>query len=389
MSKRPDEIMDNYLDESGELLDWNNEIWEYVGYARQSIFEDLDIWDSEGEKKNCLGVAQLYSKDLWKYPIISKDELNSLISKYKLLDDRDPEKMKVRDKIINSSLRYSYKISKAIYLWVKDQYKNNSLELKDLVQVWSIWLIEALDRYNSDAWNKFLYYASYVIKSKIYSYLKYDSSFFWSWDHEGRPTWSSVQWRKMLGDFYQKNMREPTDEEMESMILDHNMESSTKFSRYYWKYYKYCLEPGIQSLDEHFSAFENKIGDKLQNQYPDVFSYDEDDLQDEYLDENLEITLKDILNNPDYINSPEDQLFLEDLKKLIDELLETLPNKEAEIIRLFFWLTWEKPLELQEIWEKVGLTGGRVRQIKEKWIRRLRELSKQWIMEKLRLYIEH
>lgn len=379
--------MDNYVYESEELSDWNNEIWEYVSCARQSIFEDLDIWDGDEKRKNWLGVAQLYSKDLWKYPILSMDKLYSLICRYKLLDEWNPEKMKIREKIINSSLRYVYKVAKNFYLWINVQYKNDNLELNDLVQVWNIWLIEALDKYNPDEWKNFLYFSSYLIKSKMISYLKHDFSFFWSGDHnEGRPNWSSVQWRKMLEDFYQKNMREPTDNEMELMILSHNKKSSNRFSQYYWKYYKYFLEPGVQSLDEHFSVFESKLGYEIQTLYPDVFLYDEDDLEDEYLDENLEITLKDILNDTDFIKSAEDQLFLKDLQKQLDDILKTFPAIIADVIRLFFWLVWEKPLDIAGIWEKLGLSKGRVIMFKNKWIRRLRE---KWIKEKLRKCIEN
>jgi hypothetical protein len=95
------------------------------------------------------------------------------------------------------------------------------------------------------------------------------------------------------------------------------------------------LESGIQSLDEHFSAFESKLGDEIQNIYPDVFLYDEDDIEDEKIDENLEITLKDILYDSDFKNV-EDQFTLENVKEQLDDILETFPEKMAYVIRLYF-----------------------------------------------------
>ena len=74
----------------------------------------------------------------------------------------------------------------------------------------------------------------------------------------------------------------------------------------------------------------------------------------------------------------------ESLKKEVDRALETLSMREAEVVRLYFGLNREHPLTLEEIGEKFSLTRERVRQIKEKALRRLRHTSRS---KALRTYL--
>ena len=66
----------------------------------------------------------------------------------------------------------------------------------------------------------------------------------------------------------------------------------------------------------------------------------------------------------------------ESLKNEVERALQTLSRREAEVVRLYFGLNREHPLTLEEIGEKFNLTRERVRQIKEKAIRRLRHTSR-------------
>jgi RNA polymerase primary sigma factor len=74
----------------------------------------------------------------------------------------------------------------------------------------------------------------------------------------------------------------------------------------------------------------------------------------------------------------------ESLKKEIERALSTLTDREAEVIKLYFGLNGEHSLTLEEIGEKFNLTRERVRQIKEKAIRRLRHTSRS---KNLRAYL--
>ncbi len=85
--------------------------------------------------------------------------------------------------------------------------------------------------------------------------------------------------------------------------------------------------------------------------------------------------LLDILHN-DRAPSPDHGLMEESLKNEVERALQTLSRREAEVVRLYFGLNREHPLTLEEIGEKFNLTRERVRQIKEKAIRRLRHTSR-------------
>ena len=74
----------------------------------------------------------------------------------------------------------------------------------------------------------------------------------------------------------------------------------------------------------------------------------------------------------------------ESLKEEVQRALATLSDREAEVIRLYFGLQREHSLTLEEIGEKFNLTRERVRQIKEKAIRRLRHASRS---KNLRAYL--
>ncbi len=74
--------------------------------------------------------------------------------------------------------------------------------------------------------------------------------------------------------------------------------------------------------------------------------------------------------------SPDNELVTESLRREIERSLSTLTPREADVLRLFFGLNGETALTLEEIGEKFELTRERVRQIKEKAIRRLKQGSR-------------
>ena len=74
--------------------------------------------------------------------------------------------------------------------------------------------------------------------------------------------------------------------------------------------------------------------------------------------------------------TPEDGLLFDSLRKEIERAISTLTPREADVIRLYFGLNGKHPLTLEEIAEQFDLTRERVRQIKEKAIRRLKHTSR-------------
>jgi len=85
--------------------------------------------------------------------------------------------------------------------------------------------------------------------------------------------------------------------------------------------------------------------------------------------------LLDVLENEDE-ESPDMALMNDSLRKEVQRALSTLTKREADVITLYFGLNGESALTLEEIGEKFNLTRERVRQIKEKAIRRLRHTSR-------------
>ena len=73
---------------------------------------------------------------------------------------------------------------------------------------------------------------------------------------------------------------------------------------------------------------------------------------------------------------PEKELVKESLRKDINRSLSTLTAREGEILRMYYGLNGKHPLTLEEIGDRFDLTRERVRQIKEKAIRRLKHTSR-------------
>ncbi len=86
-------------------------------------------------------------------------------------------------------------------------------------------------------------------------------------------------------------------------------------------------------------------------------------------------SLYDVLAN-DSLPTPEDGLAVESLRKDIERSLSTLTSREGDVVRMYYGLNGKAPLTLEEIGERFDLTRERVRQIKEKAIRRLRHTSR-------------
>ena len=79
--------------------------------------------------------------------------------------------------------------------------------------------------------------------------------------------------------------------------------------------------------------------------------------------------------------SPDTDLMTESLRKEIERSLRTLTPREADVVRLYFGLNGEHPMTLEEIGERFDFTRERVRQIKEKAIRRLKHTSRSRILK--------
>jgi len=139
---------------------------------------------------------------------------------------------------------------------------------------------------------------------------------------------------------------------------------------------EYEREPSASELAQELNMDESEIADALKVSGRAV-SVDAPFAQGE------ENRLLDVLPN-EGTPSPDQNLMAESLKMEIEKALSTLNEREAEVIRLYYGLNGEHSLTLEEIGEKFNLTRERVRQIKEKAIKRLKHASRS---KNLRAYL--
>lgn len=91
-------------------------------------------------------------------------------------------------------------------------------------------------------------------------------------------------------------------------------------------------------------------------------------------------SMYDVLMN-DTLPGPEKELVAESLRKDIERSLSTLTAREGDVVRLYYGLNGKHPMTLEEIGERFDLTRERVRQIKEKAIRRLKHTSRSRMLK--------
>lgn len=222
---------------------------------------------------------------------------------------------------------------------VAKQYQNQGLSLGDLINEGNLGLIKAAKRFDETRGFKFISYAVWWIRQSILQALAEQSRIV-------RLPLNRVGALNKIGKAYsnleQEFEREPNAAEL-AQELDMDVSDVADALR---------ISGRHLSMDAPFSqGEENRLLDVLEN---------------------------DQQPPPDYA------LMNESLKTEIDRALSTLTEREAEVIKLYFGLNKDHSMTLEEIGERFNLTRERVRQIKEKAIRRLRHASRS---KNLRFYL--
>ena len=228
------------------------------------------------------------------------------------------------NKLVRSNLRFVISVAK--------QYQNTGLTLEDLINEGNLGLIEAAKRYDHTKGFKFISYAVWWIRQSILKAAA-DNSRTIRLPHNRLGEIQKIN--RATSEFEQTMEREPTDEEL-SEILEMDLEkvqNSRKMSK------------KQASLDAPMAN---------------------DD------DNNSLISVIESDGTP----APNDSLIHESLSTDIERTLSYLKGMEAEVIRLFYGLSGRKEMTLEEIGNHFGLTRERIRQIKERGLRRLRRLSR-------------
>jgi len=227
------------------------------------------------------------------------------------------------ERLTKANLRFVVSVAK--------QYQNQGLSLGDLINEGNLGLIKAANRFDETRGFKFISYAVWWIRQSILQALAEQSRIV-------RLPLNRVGTMNKIGKAFseleQEFEREPSPEEIAEQLDLTDFEVSDTLQR----------SAKHLSLDAPFNdEEENRLLDILENQ-----------------------------NQP----APDKELMNESLKIELNEALATLTKREAEVVKLYFGLNSETPLTLEEIGEHFKLTRERVRQIKEKALRRLRHASR-------------
>ncbi len=258
-----------------------------------------------------------YLQEIGKVDLLNQEEEIELARKIKKGDQKSLEKL------TKANLRFVVSVAK--------QYQNQGLSLGDLINEGNLGLIKAAKRFDETRGFKFISYAVWWIRQSILQALAEQSRIV-------RLPLNRVGALNKIGKAFSTLEQE--------------------FER----------EPSASELAEELDMSLYEVADTLKISGRHV-SMDAPFVQGE------ESRLLDVIQD-ERTPMPDQDLMKESLSKEVERALNTLSDREAEVIRLYFGLGREHSLTLEEIGEKFALTRERVRQIKEKAIRRMRHASR-------------
>ena len=258
-----------------------------------------------------------YLQEIGKVDLLTPDEEVILAQKIREGDQLSLERL------TKANLRFVVSVAK--------QYQNQGLSLGDLINEGNLGLIKAAQRFDETRGFKFISYAVWWIRQSILQALAEQSRIV----------------RLPLNRVGSLNKISKTFSELEQ-----------KFER----------EPSPEELAEVLEISTGEVVDTLKISGRHV-SMDAPFVQGE------ENSLLDVLEN-DSEDKPDSGLINDSLRREVQRALSTLTQREADVVTLYFGLNGEHAMTLEEIGENFNLTRERVRQIKEKAIRRLRHTSR-------------
>ncbi len=259
-----------------------------------------------------------YLQEISKIEMLSPEQEAQLASKARYGD------LEAQKSLINANLRFVVSVAK--------QYQNQGLGLMDLINEGNIGLIKAATRFDETRGFKFISYAVWWILQSILQSLAENARIV----------------RLPLNKIGNINKINRTFSELEQ-----------KFER----------EPSIAELSQILDLAPDDVRNALGNSFRYV------SMDAPLRDGESENNLYEVLLNEE-ISSPDEELIHDSLRREIERILHSLTAREADIIRFYYGLKGYQPLSLDEIGEKFHLTRERVRQIKERAIRRLKNVSR-------------
>ncbi len=264
-----------------------------------------------------------YLQEIGKVELISPEEEVELAVKIKQGDQ------KALDRLTKANLRFVVSVAK--------QYQNQGLTLPDLINEGNLGLIKAAQRFDETRGFKFISYGVWWIRQSILQALAEQSRIV-------RLPLNKVGLTNRISRAFslleQEYEREPTAEEL-AFFLDIETEE---------------VSATLGVAARHLSM-------------------------DSPLSDGEESTLIDVLENPNAEMSDKHIAFKESLKIEIDRSLNTLTERQKDVIRYFFGIGVDHPFSLEDIGDHFHLTRERVRQIKDKALVRLRANSRSKLLK--------
>ncbi|MDG1729232.1 MAG: RNA polymerase sigma factor RpoD/SigA [Algibacter sp.] len=262
-----------------------------------------------------------YLQDISKIPLITAEEEVELAQRIKKGDQ------KALDTLTTANLRFVVSVAK--------QYQNQGLKLPDLINEGNAGLVKAAKRFDETRGFKFISYAVWWIRQSILSALAQQSRIV-------RLPLNKIGSINKINKAYsyleQAHERPPSAEEI-AKNLDLTVDDVKQSMKISGRHI---------SMDAPFKEGEtSNLYDVVQGQ-----------------------------ESP----RPDAELMKDSLNLEVNRVLETLSEKEAEVIRHYFGISVKTPKSLEEIGDAFGLTRERVRQIREKGIRKLRHTSKNKVL---------
>lgn len=268
--------------------------------------------------------VEKYLQEISKISMISPEEETTLAQRIKMNDQRS------LDKLVQANLRFVVSVAK--------QYQHQGLSLSDLINEGNLGLIKAAQRFDETKGFKFISYAVWWIRQSILQALAEQARIV---RLPLNKIGSINKINKAYSELEQKFERPPSAEELAEFIG--------------------CTTEEIKQSLSHNGRHVSMDAPLVEGDESSSSMYD-------------------VLSN-DSLPGPESNLVVESLRKDIERSLTALTQRESDVIRLFYGLEGRAAMSLDEIGVRFDLTRERVRQIKEKAIRRLKHSSKNRILK--------